>query len=444
MLKSKTGIWLLPLSITITTLSTGFVSADQYHYNNMLIGNRASGLAGSYVAISDDPSGLYYNPSGIVYSTSSNITANMNAFNVAKTTFKGALTNSRGEAIDYVRTSSTLVPSFFGITQPLGPGIVGFSYAVTDSILEDQSQTFSNIIADGTEYTLNVNNQDVTNNVGPSYAMSFGNDFSVGLTIYGVFRRQKLIFNRIVNVKSTADVSGFQLTPFRIDNSYYSISEFGIKPILGFSYSPAERISLGLSISQTFMMNSEVKTQTNRVLNICAPDGVLVECTDQKFQLIKTTADVTHELPWEINFGAAYFYSNKLMLTANIWLYESTLDERPATGNSLHDAAHYTILPLINVAAGAEYYITGKLAIRIGAYTNMANTPLEPTINEDEHIDIIGTTMSFTHFSRSSAISIGAAGTFGLGKAAVTGDPLNPQDAEYYGLSVFLSASNSF
>ncbi|MDH5258366.1 MAG: hypothetical protein OEX07_10165, partial [Gammaproteobacteria bacterium] len=42
--------------------------ADQYHYNNVLIGNRASGMAGAYVAVSDDPSGLYYNPSGIVYS----------------------------------------------------------------------------------------------------------------------------------------------------------------------------------------------------------------------------------------------------------------------------------------------------------------------------------------------------------------------------------------
>ena len=54
--------------------------ADPYHYNNMLIGERATGLGGAYTAIADDPSGLYYNPAGIVYSLGSKLSASMNTF----------------------------------------------------------------------------------------------------------------------------------------------------------------------------------------------------------------------------------------------------------------------------------------------------------------------------------------------------------------------------
>ena len=44
------------------------VFADDLHYVNMLVGNRAAGLGGAYTAISDDPTGCYYNPAGIAFS----------------------------------------------------------------------------------------------------------------------------------------------------------------------------------------------------------------------------------------------------------------------------------------------------------------------------------------------------------------------------------------
>ena len=43
---------------------TGFAAADEDHYNNIIIGDRPAGMGGAYTAISDDPSGLYYNPAG--------------------------------------------------------------------------------------------------------------------------------------------------------------------------------------------------------------------------------------------------------------------------------------------------------------------------------------------------------------------------------------------
>src|SRR3990172_2529925 len=56
------------------------VMADEYHYNNILIGDRAAGMAGAYTAISDDPSGLYYNPAGIVFAPRRSFSASVNAY----------------------------------------------------------------------------------------------------------------------------------------------------------------------------------------------------------------------------------------------------------------------------------------------------------------------------------------------------------------------------
>ena len=441
MLINKTKYCFSLLVSLSALLNTQIVLADQYHYNNILIGNRAAGLAGSYVAISDDPSGLYYNPSGVVYATSSNITANMNAFNVGRTTYKAALKKNTGQKLDWVRTSSALVPNFFGITQPLGPGTVGFSYAITDSLLEDQSQTFTEVQQTGTRYTLNFNNQDVTNNVGPSYAIAIGDNFSIGLTMYAYFRSQKRIFNQIYQLPGdgeTAPVNDVEVEqpPFFISNQYLSAKEYGVKPILGISYTPFSKLSLGLSVTQIFLLSSSADVQDTTATNICLNTAETAQerCSDTQptlFSLTSQTYTGQKSFPWEINMGAAYFYSNKLMLTTNVWVYE---------------AVNFTDRPLVNVAGAFEYYITGKLAVRMGAYTNFANTPklkANATNVYNEHLDIFGTTMSFTHFTRSSAISVGAAGSYGKGKAQVTGGT-NIQDVEYMGVSVFLSASNSF
>ena len=432
----KYNIFLLLFAI----LFSNVICADEYHYNNMLIGNRASGLAGAYVSIADDPSGLYYNPAGTVYSASTNISANMNAFQFTRTTYKDAL----GAGKDWVRTSSGLIPNFFGITQPLGPGTVGFSYAVTDYALEDQDQIFIDVPGAGNEYTINFNNQDTTNNIGPSYAVAIGNDFSIGLTLYGHMRNQQFVLNQLVNFNKTSSTIGSDI--FEWENQYSTTIEYGIRPVLGFMFTPVEKISLGLSLSQTYLLYSKTTVQSTKATLIC-PNGTTLElCPNEQTQLTGPTTVTTNnkrKFPWTVNVGATYFASSRLMLTASGWIYESL---------------YTNMQPIINVAGGLEYYLTNRIAVRLGAYTNMANTPeiKEGVIADygvqgpsyDEHVDIYGATMSFTHFTRSSAISLGMAGTYGTGKAhkvqSGEGQSAATQDTTVIGMTFFLSATNSF
>src|SRR3989338_10609470 len=60
------------------------VFADEYHYNNIIIGDRASGMGGAYTAISDDPSGLYYNPAGIAFSFGRSLSGGAQAYHMVQ------------------------------------------------------------------------------------------------------------------------------------------------------------------------------------------------------------------------------------------------------------------------------------------------------------------------------------------------------------------------
>ncbi len=154
---SLTKISLILSTLIVCFVGPGAALADEYHYNNILMGERALGLGGAYTAVADDPSGNYYNPAGIAYSNGRTLSGSVNTFYRANTVYEDALGTN-----DYSRESTGLLPNFFGMVQPFWKGTVGFSYAVTDSILEDQDQTFIAPNNNVDTFRINVNNQDST------------------------------------------------------------------------------------------------------------------------------------------------------------------------------------------------------------------------------------------------------------------------------------------
>ena len=405
---------------TIASTATT-VLADEYHYNSLLIGDRASGLGGAYIAIADDPSGLYYNPAGTVYTASSNLSASMNAFNITSTKYKEVL----GPGVDWERNSSLLIPNFFGITQPLGPGTLGFSYAVTDSAFEDQDQEFS--LANDTKFIINFNNTDTTINAGPSYAITIGQNFSIGLTLYGVMRTQEQVLNQMFDFKNTDSNDDI----YHWENSYVAREEYGVKPLLGMMFSPTEKISLGLTISQTYMMRTSSVYQISCSTTFEPAFGVGA-CNDSALDTIQQTYSTHREFPLTVGFGAAYFATNALALSTSAMYYS------PVNGS---DTA------VLNASAGFELYVTDTLAIRSGVYTNYANTDelKAGVLNANpEHVDMYGGSLSFTSFTRSSSLTLGLTGSYGTGKAQVIEGSPNLNDVVAMTLTAFMSAAYSY
>jgi long-subunit fatty acid transport protein len=414
----------------LTTLCVMHVAqADQYHYTNLLIGDRASGLGGAYTAIADDPSGLFYNPAGIVYGAGSNVSGSMNAYQITNITYENVL----GGIHDWSRESSGLVPNFFGVFQPFWKGKVGFSYAVVDSILEDQDQTFYNIPNTSVDqFTINTNNQDSTYNIGPSFAMSVTDDFSIGLTLYGHLRTQQLIVNQLVF--GTYDPGTGSVPDESWSNVYNELNEYGVRPVLGFMWTPSEKISIGLNINQTYLISSKRVVQSSFKCS-ANPDPAAqpsVGCASNidDVYMVEAENNTKAKYPIQTRLGMAYFPSPSLLFSGDLIYNASTDDGKEAT---------------LNFAVGSEYYLNADWAIRGGLFSDFANTPKVKSgvAGQAEHIDLLGISMSGTHFSRNSALTVGFSYAAGSGKSDIFNNG-NIQNAHMSSLTLYMSATYSY
>lgn len=406
---------LLAVFVFALLLSQTPCLADDFHYNNILIGERAAGMAGAYTAVSDDPSGMYYNPAGIVEAGTRNLSLSVNAYSTVDKEYKEVVGGRH-----WKRHSSSLLPNFFGILQEVGKLKVGISYAVPDNISEEQDDTFTNFPLGGSQvdrYIINFNNHDKTYNVGPSIAFPLTDKLSLGLTLYGHYRSSDTVDNQTLV---------FSDSQSQWMNTLVRTEEWGVRPILGLMWSPAEKVSLGLALSRTFVISSKTRVQfTQKDLNGNLEMFNPPDSGDKK------------EYPYRISVGAAYFPSPKLLISADLTYF---------TG------VEYSILtmktrkePVLNGALGAEYYFTRNWALRGGLFSNRSNSPeVKGTANEQtEKIDAYGVTLSLTRFIKNTSFTAGGSYSYGSGKAQITSTP-GSVDATYQSWTIFVASSYSF
>ncbi|HAP66663.1 MAG TPA: hypothetical protein DCQ99_02365 [Nitrospinae bacterium] len=410
------------------------VFADEYHYNNIIIGDRASGMGGAYTAISDDASGCYYNPAGLIFASGRSLSASANVYNYFKKTYKDVLGGKGWE-----RVSSNLLPNYFGIIQPLGQGIIGFSYAVPDSRLENQKQTFYNFPGIDpttklpltiTKYVINMNDTDYSYNFGPSYALKIRDNLSIGTTLYLHYRGRELISNHFLAVDDGR---------YEWRNVYDSLTEWGLKPMIGMIWNPLDKVSLGLTVSQNYVFNTDKRIQiTYRGLDygITNPAYEVWESTDGR------------KLPLTLTLGGAYFLSESLLFSADVSYYTDSNYTVTYKNTSTGATASGSIPQerTLNIAIGTEYYLNERVAMRGGFFTSMANTPklFSGKTDQPEHIDMYGITFSISQFTRSSSLSLGGSYSLGTGEAQPYTGSTAIKGVEMQNLTAFISAAFTY
>jgi long-chain fatty acid transport protein len=195
------------------------------------------------------------------------------------------------------------------------------------------------------------------------------------------------------------------------------------------AWSPAEKISLGFSLSKTFVLDSSATQQLT-----CWDTSTGEDCFDgtPEFQaptILKSY--VKREYPTRIAIGAAYFASRDLLVSAD-WTYHT----------AVQDAAFGNKVATYNLALGTEYYLSRKWAVRAGIFTNNANTPdIEAGVTKiEEHINLYGLSLSLTNFSGSASVTVGGSVNYGTGKSQIV-DGTGVQNASTLGWLFFLSSS---
>ena len=395
------------------------------NYLSMIVGERPMGMGGAYIAVADDPSGLYYNPAGIVYGHAPNLSASVNALHMSETRYANAL----GDA-DWVRESSELLPNFFGTVQPLGPLTVGFSYAVPRSVREDQAQTFTNVDNEAVEYfSINVDNSDTINQIGPSVAMELTDRLSVGGTVYLHQRDQKSIVTQVFRLDE-ANIDSDVV--HEVQNLYTTRAETALNWRLGTIWTPTTKLAIGATLRGTRTLSG---TRTDQdFVGRCSNDDdtgsvVDVGCLDPDMTFHdRTEYESRPSHPIELGVGLAWFASQRLLLAGDANYY-TAVDERES---------------VLNFAGGGEYYLNQTWAMRLGGYTNYANTPDVRTGLADHQVDRYGITGSLTRFSRNSSVSVGANYSMGSGEARIIDVEGLVQEVSTSSLTLFLATSYSY
>lgn len=404
--------------------------ADLFHYSNLLIGPRAMGLGGAFTAMSDDPSGLYYNPAGLAFQNSPNLSSSINTFYLRQNSYEKVFGDDSFE--DSARGT---VSSFFGFSRQfkpplLGPLQLGLAFVNPDAALSNENTLIENKTdADVVRYHRSANIRSGSSQVIVGFAKRLGKDTGVGCAasyldideleqiyqdvVQGPFRFDALpetdVFSTLgQNVRMHLIIRGAALR-------CGMRTHFGNSVRIGFSYQHAQPVYQRL----------EYDIETNKVFNTAEGSIVAVEssATDAlQGQLLRSISRSTldhfvNSLPTEIRLGFAYQPVQSFLISGDL--------VRHGLGEG--SVAQVKRAEVINASLGTEVTLANALVIRSGVFTNQDATSsrnLSSASQRGEYIDYLGASFAAGIKIKSGEYTLQYTEQRGRGRAEkVTGNP---------------------
>ncbi len=472
--------YLLLLILLITN-----IYSDTFHNINGFFGEKAPGLGGAYTAVSDDPSGAYYNPAGLAFAYDNSIS--LSASNITRVNKN--YVNVLGPGQSYVRDSQNYIPNFFGIVKAYKKYKIAFSIVNTLNETFDRNDQVTRPIFYPRVGSLRTYNIESNNQVqsGLSVARPITNKLSLGTSLY--------------YTHDTANITNTFLVQ-QVDKSFSSSTlsdnrkTTGFLPIIGIMYMPTEKISLGLSFRHQFVTGGNRLTNAFSTSSFADSDSILfLEGTHKasggrvgNTPLINGRLNSRIPETSEIRAGVAFFPTKKLMAAFDI--IHTTGYSRQQNQNELilgggrantlvlnsNDVQELRRYATNNFAFGLEYFLNDNFAIRVGTFTNMANSkkiswiqsvvesanreinPVETLARtnngvvqykigslrdpvRNEHVDLIGGSLGFSWSTSKASLGITVIKEYGRGSSQL--DATRPiQQLVYDSTAIYVIVSS--
>lgn len=455
--------------------------ADQFHYNNVIVGDRAMGLGGAYTAIADDASGVYYNPAGLGFALSNDISGSANAYYTKKIVYEKAIGNE-----DFTERSGGNMAPFFGGLQKLDnlmPGLVAaFGIATLDADLKDQNDLFSHV-----KYSLNTGNGSKANLeldklhrtvmqrantslFSAGIAKRFGGSFAMGLSV-GYLSVDELVqvyqdnqyrpeganytLQVIQNVRQLLEAGALDIglgAQWAFTNSW-SLGAVVRVPMNLFQglKSSAENYSYAF-VQQCYYRNASNQAYTtgpaNKTCDQAKTDGDIpadqAEYSTRQTALegISRATEETNfkkpigDWPMEYRLGLAWFATPRFLMS---------LDVAHKTASENGDFASLKRLAVTNYHYGMEYYVTPSLPLRLGLFTNFDARPKldKKKTGQEDHIDYMGGSLFLAWAQPNSQVALGTVVQQGEGQAQKVG-AYNIQNVKAFSGTLAFSATHNF
>lgn len=346
------------------------------HQRNLLPGGRASALGGAFTALSDDPSGGYYNPAGIINAPRNEVSASSNAYRESLTTYADAVA---GE--DFVETSNAIYPSFLGGLYKTGSLAGAWSYMTLDARNINQNHRFESISSvDGEASSYSRTHQEVNSYIhaGASAAWAVTKNLSVGTSLF-YYRRE---------IQST----NHQLTQYNgggllvLDFKYNTLNE-GFVPVAGVLWK-GQTWSFGLSGRIPTAYSNRTRYTSDSVVYVPAEDATTSATPSATTRQGKSTA-LDEPNPNSAQAGLAWTPTKWFLLTTDVIAYGPV--DMGVHGQDLHQTNNYSLGMEIDLPA---LFAGSGIALRSGVFTNnsLYRRPSTGKTEQPTWIDLRGTT----------------------------------------------------
>lgn len=443
--------------------------ADLFHYNNLLIGDRAIGLGGAFTAVADDASGVYYNPAGLAFALNNDVSGSANAFYSKETKYKDILPDLvPGE--DYSEAAQGSVAPFFGGLQKLdsiAKGLV-FAFAVYSTNNESTNQNDALVSTiDSSRSTVylnflrNVQLKSENSNISGGLGYRVANNFAIGFSANLATEYQLLQDYQYTGSVSANSSGGYGYSVQSL-NSRQEIELTSLEFGFGTQYAFAEKFSVGLNlkyrtlVSQSFslLINQTVAGNSAACTSFsdCAEEIEVVEggtttslgAAAQYRRSEIESEDLFGTSQMRARFGLAYFHSTSLLLSFDV-AYEGEV-EKGSDELAERSSLDFSKEAVVNYHFGTEYYVAPSFPIRFGAFTNNDARPAidKSKTGQRDQINYTGLTFFGSWAQPNSQLGLGVTYQTGSGEAQKVSNSSTIQEIESTSIVYALSAAQSF
>jgi long-chain fatty acid transport protein len=355
-------------------------AADDNHYQSLLVGERALGLGGAFVAISDDSSGAYYNPAGLAEAACSSFSLSAALYGFATQNHRiasAAFEGRNSSFVSYPTTAAWIQRVRKG--NPDGSGRVQLALSLVTPQSDvarrryayrgAQVQVAPGVVRVPDLVTVQISEDD-TFWIGLSAAWKLHRRLSLGGTLYttvrtGLYQVYQDAIYRVLDQASGAESLRFAYAD-RLD---LSLSHVALLGVVGAVVPVGERLRLAAAF-RTPSLELRGRADMNRIFT--PTDGA-------KFSVSTTQLDgatFRDRQPFKVTVGAAYLVPRRFGLALDLSLYgpvgEYSVVEH-AADPSLAAGVRMKKRLVWQLGAGAELYLARTVPLRAGFFTNLSS-----------------------------------------------------------------------
>lgn len=413
----------------------GAARADDSRYQDYPVGSRATALGGAFVALSDDPSGLFYNPAGICDARKVNVSVSASLYGIERQG-RDSVGIDRSTFSLATLNSLNVIPGEAGLTKGMGaldargtPFAFGFDVTVPSFRSYGSDQT--------SPEEVHTRVLDRTFDVAAGAAYRLDEKLSLGLALHYVLR----LFD---SAEDALVLGGDPKQPsVGVYHATASFQNGNLVALAGAKYRLDEHLLLGAALGLPGLKVHSAGTVRvqDEVANPNAPAGSRTTAN------VLNTSDVGSRtpVPLLLRAGVARVEPHRWTLSGQLTLHGATQYDRftvPANVESrLRLQNNVERAFVFDLNAGGEYLLDPEVSIALGLFTDRTGAPelgvnpngsLTAASSHLPHVALYGGTATLGLIGAHAISRVGISFSYGTGDDAVPNDPTGTQDPTGY------------